>query len=67
VAITDRLHGHILCLLLGIPHVVLPDRYGKLRGFVEAWTSGSDLFVWASEPRAALEAAERFLRPPSSP
>ena len=65
VVITDRLHGHILCLLLGIPHVVLPDRHGKLRGFIEAWTSGSDLFVWVPEPRAAPEAAEALLLRPS--
>ncbi|WP_276524270.1 polysaccharide pyruvyl transferase family protein, partial [Enterobacter hormaechei] len=28
--VTDRLHGHILSLLLGIPHVVLDNDYGKL-------------------------------------
>jgi exopolysaccharide biosynthesis predicted pyruvyltransferase EpsI len=36
--ITDRLHGHIMCVLMGIPHVVLNDRYGKIRDFYDAWT-----------------------------
>ena len=36
--ITDRLHAHILCLLMGIPHVVVDNNYGKLGSFLEAWT-----------------------------
>lgn len=38
VVITDRLHGHIMCVLLGIPHAVLNDRHGKISGFVKEWT-----------------------------
>jgi pyruvyl transferase EpsO len=41
--VTDRLHAHVLCLLLGIPHQLLPDRYGKLRGWFETWTAGAAL------------------------
>jgi pyruvyl transferase EpsO len=36
--ITDRLHGHILCLLMGIPHIILDNRYGKLSSFYNTWT-----------------------------
>jgi exopolysaccharide biosynthesis predicted pyruvyltransferase EpsI len=36
--ITNRLHGHILCVLLNIPHVFLPNSYYKNQGFYEAWT-----------------------------
>jgi len=36
--IADRLHAHILALLLGIPHHVLDNSYGKLAAFIEAWT-----------------------------
>lgn len=43
VVITDRLHGHILSLLLGIQHVVLDNSYGKVSSFYETWTGGSDL------------------------
>jgi pyruvyl transferase EpsO len=57
VVITDRLHGHILSLLLGIPHVLLDNSYGKVRSFYESWTKSSDHAVWANSPREALERA----------
>jgi pyruvyl transferase EpsO len=57
VVITDRLHGHILCLLLGIPHVVLDNSYGKVRQFYETWTRGTPLARWADTPAQALETA----------
>jgi len=41
VVATDRLHGHILALILGLPHFVSNNTTGKLGAFVEAWTSGS--------------------------
>lgn len=37
--VTDRLHGHILSVLMGIPHAVLDNSYGKVRGFAEQWTA----------------------------
>lgn len=36
--ITDRLHGHLLSLLLGKRHVLLPDRRGKVRAYWDTWT-----------------------------
>ena len=63
VVVTDRLHGHVLSLLLGIPHVVLGDRNGKLRGFVDAWTSAATLTRWAETaddvPRLTRELLDR--------
>jgi pyruvyl transferase EpsO len=41
LVITDRLHAHILNLLLGIPHAVLDNSYGKLGRFLEAWTGAA--------------------------
>ncbi|EIZ81457.1 exopolysaccharide polymerization protein, partial [Methylobacterium sp. GXF4] len=38
--ITDRLHAHILCLLLRIPHLIINNSYGKLHNFFRTWTSG---------------------------
>lgn len=35
--ITNRLHGHILSLLLGRPHCVLDNSYGKVVDFAETW------------------------------
>jgi exopolysaccharide biosynthesis predicted pyruvyltransferase EpsI len=53
--VTDRLHAHILCLLLGVPHVVVDTGYGKLRRFVEAWTHDSPLMRMASDAAEAQE------------
>jgi len=57
VVITNRLHAHILCLMLGVPHVVLDNSYGKVRGFYETWTHVSPLVEWgANEPEAFARA-----------
>ncbi|MDH4042502.1 MAG: polysaccharide pyruvyl transferase family protein [Gammaproteobacteria bacterium] len=60
VVITDRLHGHILSLLLGIPHIVLDNNYGKISSFYETWTQTSELAHWA-ETRAEAAALARDL------
>lgn len=39
VTITDRLHAHILSVLLGLPTVALDNNYGKVSGYIQAWTS----------------------------
>jgi len=36
--ITNRLHGHILCVLLNIPHIFLANSYHKNESFYETWT-----------------------------
>ena len=53
VVVTDRLHAHILCLVAGVPHVLVDTGYGKLRAFVHAWTAGHPLLRLAG---GALEA-----------
>lgn len=42
--VTDRLHGHILSLLLGKKHYVLDNSYGKNTNFIDSWTR-DDLLV----------------------
>lgn len=61
VVITDRLHGHILCLLLGIEHVLLDNSYGKIGRFHEKWTKGSNLSHWASTLEEAKTIAYSLL------
>jgi pyruvyl transferase EpsO len=61
VVITDRLHGHILSLLLGIPHVVLDNSYGKLRHFHQTWTRSMPQVEWGESPAEAHAKAERLL------
>ena len=36
--VTDRLHGHILCCLLDIPHFVFDSYGGKISAFHATWT-----------------------------
>jgi pyruvyl transferase EpsO len=59
--ITDRLHGHVLAMLLGIPHVVLDNENGKSRALWETWTSESTLAHWAEDPAAAQAHAQTML------
>ena len=61
VVVTDRLHGHVLSLLQGIPHVVLDNSYGKTRALVEADTGCSPLVHWADTPDEAREIARGLL------
>jgi pyruvyl transferase EpsO len=41
--VTDRLHVHICSLLLGRPHAVLDNSYGKVRRFMNAFSGGTNL------------------------
>lgn len=54
--VTDRLHGHILATLLGIPHVVLDNSYGKIGAYHDAWTAGSPLVRRAASWHEAISA-----------
>lgn len=66
VVLTDRLHGHILALQLGIPHVTIEDGEGKLRGTLEEWTGAADVAHWEESPAAGLEAAMALAREASA-
>ena len=37
IVVTDRLHAHILCVLMGKQHVVLDNSYGKVFNYVSTW------------------------------
>lgn len=51
--VTDRLHAHIMCVLLGIPHLVIDSFGGKISAYHSTWTHG--------DPTARLvENAEAF-------
>jgi exopolysaccharide biosynthesis predicted pyruvyltransferase EpsI len=41
--VTDRLHVHICSMLLGRPHAVLDNNYGKIERFLTAFSGGTDL------------------------
>ena len=63
VVVADRLHGHILSLLMGLPNVVLDNSYGKTRAVYETWTARCELATWADSPDEALAAARRICLP----
>jgi pyruvyl transferase EpsO len=50
IVVSDRLHAHILSLLLGIPNVVVDTGYGKIRSFFETWTSGCAIARCSPDP-----------------
>ncbi len=35
LVVTDRLHAHVLCCLMGVPHVALDNTYGKIAAVAE--------------------------------
>lgn len=52
--ITDRLHAHILSVLLDIPHVALDNDYGKVSSYIKAWTHEYPAVAMAATPAEAL-------------
>ena len=66
IVVTDRLHAHILCTLLGIPHIVLDNNCGKLSGFIRCWTAGHPLCHLADSVAEATRIAHSLLASPST-
>ncbi len=62
IVITDRLHGHILSTLAGIPHVIISDRYGKVQQFYSTWMTANDLVRSANGPKQAFAEADALAR-----
>ncbi len=58
VVVTDRLHAYILCLQLGIPHVIVDNSYGKLSAFYNTWAKDCNLTHFASSIESAFEIAK---------
>jgi exopolysaccharide biosynthesis predicted pyruvyltransferase EpsI len=62
VVVTDRLHAHILCVLLEIPHVVVDTGYGKLNRFIRTWTEAAPDMRLAGSWTEGAEIARSLLR-----
>lgn len=58
VVVTNRLHGHVLAALLGIPHVVTDNSYGKVSGIFHGYTGNFSTAHWATSLSVALIEAE---------
>jgi len=61
VVVTDRLHGHILADLLGIPHVVLDNEYGKIAAYLDAWPVPEPIVTRASTSEQAVILAKQLV------
>ena len=57
VVVTDRLHAHILCMVLQIPHIVLDNSYGKLSEFIRCWYREDPLLSLVTSRQEAEEVA----------
>jgi pyruvyl transferase EpsO len=62
VVVTDRLHAHVLCALLDIPHVVLDNDYGKVRGVHDTWLAESVTAHFADSVDEARDIARELVR-----
>ncbi|WP_432494357.1 polysaccharide pyruvyl transferase family protein [Kineococcus auxinigenes] len=60
VIVTDRLHGHVLCTLLSIPHVVVNDKFGKISALRNTWTAVDTNHEFASAWEDVPEALNRL-------
>ena len=63
VVIADRLHVHILSILMEKPHVLIDNRYRKLGTFHEAWTKAYSGVTFVENLPDAYGAANRFDEP----
>lgn len=62
VVVTDRLHAHILSVLMTKPHILLYNSYGKLQGFYDAWTKDLAIARFLTDAnQVARKSEELFL------
>ncbi|MDX2211982.1 MAG: polysaccharide pyruvyl transferase family protein [Oculatellaceae cyanobacterium bins.114] len=59
--VTNRLHGHILSVLLNIPHVFLPNSYHKNEAFYQTWTKDIPFCTFVTDPSHTQAAIEELL------
>ena len=58
--ITDRLHGHIMCTIMGIPHVLMDSRLKKNIFLHDTWTKDCDCTRVADSFEEAKEFARMY-------
>ena len=61
VLVTNKLHGHLVATLLGKPHVVLDNSYGKVSGALDTWTRSLPGVHVAADADEALRVAGGLL------
>lgn len=58
--ISTRLHGHILCLLLGIPSTIVDNSYGKNKRFYDTWLKDIEGSYFSNTIEEALELYQKL-------
>lgn len=53
--VTDRLHVHLICCMLCIPHIIIDNSYGKIGRFCKTWNMDDAEFCMVDD----LEMAKR--------
>lgn len=61
VILTDRLHAHILSILMNKLHVVVDNSYGKLGDFYHAWTSQYPSVLFVKDLTTLQKATTEFV------
>ena len=61
MVITERLHGHILCLLAGIPNVLIDNNNGNNAAFYVVSTRDWPGTAFVTTPAAAKARARQLL------
>ncbi len=62
VVVTDRLHGVILSLLMGIPVVAVDNSTGKVASFIDTWLADAPNVCVAADHQAGLALARSWIR-----
>ncbi|RMJ11306.1 hypothetical protein BHE90_009711 [Fusarium euwallaceae] len=58
--ITDRLHGHILSTVIGVPHVLMDSKLGKNLNFHNTWTRDCKCTKITKSIHSAFDVARMF-------
>lgn len=62
LVVSNRLHAHILCLLLEIPHVFLANSYYKNQSFYETWSHQIPFCKFVKDASDVEDAAREILK-----
>lgn len=58
--VTDRLHGHIMSTVMGLPHVLMDSKLGKNLALHDTWTADCDCTRIADSWEESMKYAELF-------
>ena len=61
--VVDRLHAHVLAVLMGVPHTALDNNYGKVSSIFDDYSGVFSTATYAQSPASALEIVEKRLVP----